>query len=385
MKWVNILHLYQPPTQTKEIVDAVVLECYQRIIFLLDSYPNLRLTLNISGSLLELLMKYGHENIIAGFKKHAERGSVEFLGSAMYHPILPLLPNEEIIRQIRLHDKISKKCFGSVYKPRGFYLPEMAYNQKTATIITDAGFEWIILDEIHTLEKINPSVKYKIKGLGLGIIFRDSSLSRTFPPEFIVTNLEKIKNEYIVTCHDGEMYGHWHKDDRGYYKKAFTNDSIKMLTVSEYRTVLFGEENISVRDASWESKPEELSENMTFGLWNDPRNKIHNMLETFKRKVLILVESHQNSSGYEIARHYADRGVASCAWWWASERKIGPFSPRSWNPTEIEKGARELYKAVTALDLPEREFAETSSLFENLRKTIWEKHKQDYDPNYLIE
>ncbi|HEY4500217.1 MAG TPA: hypothetical protein VJH25_00300, partial [Candidatus Paceibacterota bacterium] len=68
-----------------------------------------------------------------------------------------------------------------------------------------------------------------------------------------------------------------------------------------------------------------------------------------------------------------------------SERKIGSFSPRSWNPTEIEKGARELYRALTALDLPAQDNAETSSLFENLHKTIWEKHKQDYDPNYLIE
>ena len=385
MKWINILHLYQPPTQTKEIVDAVARESYQKIVSLLATYPNLRLTLNISGSLLELLARYGHQSIIKGFKSHAERGAVEFLGSAMYHPILPLLSDGEIMRQIRLHDEISRKYFGETYKPRGFFLPEMAYNQKTAAVLVSAGFEWVILDEIHVAEKINFGKKYNIAGVGLGTVFRDSFLSRTFTPEFIVENMEKIKTEYVVTCHDGELYGHWHRDDWGYYKKAFTDNRIKMLTVSEYRAELSGGEDIAVHDASWESKPEELAENTAFGLWNDPRNKIHNMLETFKRKILTLVESHQSSPGYETARHYADRGVASCAWWWASERKIGSFSPRSWNPTEIEKGARELYKASSSLNLLPWESAEISSLFENLRQTIWKKHSRDYDPNYLIE
>ncbi len=385
MKWVNILHLYQPPTQTREIMDTVVRESYQKIISLLDNYSDLRLTLNISGSLLELLAKYGRSDVIAGFKKHAERGAVELMGSAMYHPILPLLPDREITRQIRLHDDISKKYFGGAYRPRGFYLPEMAYSQKTAEIVRKAGFEWVVLDEIHTPEKINFANKYKAKGVGIGVVFRDSFISKTFPPEYIMKNMEKMRGEYTVTCHDGEMYGHWHKDDHGYYDKAFGGGKITMLSVSHYRDELLGEENIAVRDGSWESKPEELAENNAFGLWNDPKNKIHNMLETFKREVLTLVESRQSDPAYETARHYADRGVASCAWWWASERKIGPFSPLSWNPTEIEKGARELYKAATALCLSAGEEAKITSYFENLRKAVWQKHRENYDRNYLVE
>lgn len=385
MKWVNILHLYQPPTQTKEIVGEVVRESYEKILSLLDGYPDLRLTLNISGSLLELLIKYGHENIINGFKRHADRGAVELLSSAMYHPILPLLSEREILRQIKLHDEISKKCFGDAYKPCGFYFPEMAYSQSAAETVGKAGFKWTILDEIHTVEKVDFEKRYTIGGLKLGVVFRDSSFSRTFPPESIVLDLEKIEKQYIVTCHDGEVYGHWHKDDRGYYKKAFSHTQISTLTVSEYLAELSKAGDITIRDASWESKPEELEQHIALSLWNDPRNKIHGMLETFKREVLMLVESHQNNPGYFLARHHADRGVASCAWWWASERKIGPFSPVSWNPTEIEKGARELFSAATALSLSASKMTEITSLYKRLETDIWAKHKEKYDPNYLIE
>ena len=383
MNWINILHLYQPPTQSKETLDLVTRESYRKIIELLDKYDRLKLTINISGSLLELLLKYGHEEIIAGFKKHAERGAIEFLGSAMYHPILPLLEAKEIKRQIELQIAISKKCFGGAYSPRGFYLPEMAYSRAAAEVIASAGFEWLILDEIHTEENIDLETHYSVKGLPLGVLFRNSKISKTFPPEYLVREIQNIKERYVITCHDGELYGHWHKEDHGYYEKAFTHPDIQMLCVSQYLAGLLKNEEIALRDASWESAPDELEQNIPHGLWNDPRNDIHQRLESLKRAVLVIVEGHQDDPGYEKARHHADRGVASCAWWWASERKLGPFSPLTWNPTEIEKGAKELYMAVKSLSsLNVKDIADIETRFNTLKKHIWEKHKKDYDPDF---
>ncbi len=386
MKWINVLHLYQPPTQTREIIDQVVKESYETILGLLDRYPKLKLTINISGSLLELLMKYNHSSIIDRLRAHAERGAIEFLGSAMYHPILPLLEEKEISRQIHLNNEISKKCFGEAFQPRGFYFPEMAYSCEAGIAIKKAGFAWTILDEIHTVENTRSESLYVIKENGLGVIFRNSAFSRTFPPESIVQHINKISSSHLITCHDGELYGHWHKDDRGFYEKAFTNLSIETLTVSEYLAHIADTQEpqeIPVRDASWESLPEELAQKIPLGLWQDPKNEIHARLEAFKKQVLIIVEHQQNNRGYTKARHHADRGIASCAWWWASERKIGPFSPVSWNPTEIEKGANELYHAVLSLEkIPEKDLAPIDAEFKNLRALIWQKHKAKYDPSY---
>ncbi len=386
MKWINILHLYQPPTQSKEIIDRVVHESYETILSLLEKYRNLKLTLNISGSLLELLIKYGHSNIIKRFRSHAERGAVEFLGSAMYHPILPLLDEREIARQIELNNKISKECFGDVYQPRGFYFPEMAYSHDAGLAVKKAGFAWTVLDEIHTNESIDVNTKYTVLGVGLDVIFRDSRYSKTFPPESIVENLGKIGREIIVICHDGELYGHWHSDDRGYYEKAFTHPNITTVTASEYIANLTAKKEILVRDASWESQPEELLKNIPLGLWQDPLNRIHILLESLKRSVLILVENNQDNPGYDKARYHADRGVASCAWWWASERKIGPFSPVSWNPTEIQKGVDELRQARECLvGLAEDEVSQIRMNVEELKSIIWKNHKDKYDQNYNAE
>lgn len=385
MKWINVLHLYQPPTQSKEIIDRVVRESYKTILSLLETYSDLRLTVNIAGSLLELLIKYGHQDIVDGFRKHAERGAIEFLGSAMYHPILPLLDSKEIRRQIKLHSDISQKYFGNAYKPRGFYCPEMAYNAHTGNVIKDAGFDWIILDEVHTLKPISAEKKYKIKDNNLYALFRNSKYSKTFPPESLITDFKSLKDTTVIICHDGELYGHWHTDDKGYYQKICTHKDIKSLTASTYLDDLCDEEIVPVRDANWESLPEELEKDIVLGLWQNPSNEIHTMLEQLKRDVLIFVEQHQSDFGYEQARHHADRGVASCAWWWASERKIGPFSPISWNPTEIEKGARELYTAIQSLHgIPHQDLKKFTQQFHALRKVVWQKHRNQYDPSYEL-
>ena len=68
MKWINFLHIYQPPTQTPEIVKQVTEESYQKIAELLERYPKLKITLNIPGSLIEWWAKHGFTDIIDRYR-----------------------------------------------------------------------------------------------------------------------------------------------------------------------------------------------------------------------------------------------------------------------------------------------------------------------------
>ena len=61
---------------------------------------------------------------------------------------MPLIPEDEIKRQIELNFEINLKHFGEAYNPVGFFPPEMCYSPKIAEIIQHMGFEWIIIDEI---------------------------------------------------------------------------------------------------------------------------------------------------------------------------------------------------------------------------------------------
>ena len=57
--WANFLHIYQPPTQTREIVEKVTDECYRKLVAILQRHPEAKVTLNINASLTEQLDRYG--------------------------------------------------------------------------------------------------------------------------------------------------------------------------------------------------------------------------------------------------------------------------------------------------------------------------------------
>ena len=383
--WINFLHIYQPPTQTPEVLEKVTKESYENVLRLLETYPTFKITLNMSGSLIELLVKNGREDVLKKFRKFVENGQVELVGSAMYHPILALLPEAEVRHQIELNTTILKKYFGESLKLPGFFIPEMAYSKKIGEIVKDMGFTWIILDEINVPKEVgtlDPKIKYEIKDVGLNVLFRNRYFSKTFPPEYISEHKNDITHPYIIIAHDGELYGHWHRDDKGYYKKAFTDSDIRMITVSEYLKELSTSESIQLRDGSWESLEEELVNNIPFALWNDEGNSIHEKMWKFAEFAIKTVTEHHDDPNYTEARSHLDRGLASCAWWWGSERIPAAFSPLTWNPTEIEKGAIELLLSIRSyrtLDLATYENTET--MFGELRNTIWKHHWQLQDKN----
>ena len=146
MYWSNFLHIYQPPTQTEEIVRKVTGESYRTLVRVLREAPGGKITLNISATLTEQLARYGLDDVIRGLRELAERGQIELTGSAMYHPILPLIPKDEVIRQIKLNTDVNQRYFGEIYKPTGFFPPEMCYSYEVAKPVAELGFRCIILD-----------------------------------------------------------------------------------------------------------------------------------------------------------------------------------------------------------------------------------------------
>lgn len=374
--WVNFLHIYQPPTQDSKVLKTIAEESYSLIIDLLKKYPQVKLTMNITGSLIEELQENNLDHIILGFKEKILEGQIEVAGSAMYHPILPLIPEDEVKQQIILNNEKCKEVFGEAFKPSGFFFPEMAYSKKTAQIVKDLGFKWIILDEAHFPEgKPDSSIKYEIKDNGLNVLFRNRKYSKSFPPKSIAETYKGLKENFLITAHDGEMYGHWHKDNEGSLEKIFSNKDIENITVSEYLDKLKETKAIEPREGSWESNEEEIQKNIPYALWDFPSNEIQKKLWEFQKWVYNILQNNKNDSNYKAAKHHFDRGIASCYWWWASERKIDVFSSVSWNPSEIEKGADELIKAIRSLeelDSPSKRKAE--KLFSQFSSEVWEKH-----------
>ncbi len=195
MNWINFLHIYQPANSDPYVIKEATEMSYKRIVKALEKNPEIKFTLNITGCLFLRWKELGYDDLIKRIKKLVEKGQVELVGSASYHPLLPLISIQEAKKQIEENNLILKEIFGDI-KIRGFFLPEMAYGRKTAKLIKELGFEWIILDEISSrgkLGEIDNNYVYQDRHSGLKIIFRSRKKSSCYVPQLIKKELKKKK------------------------------------------------------------------------------------------------------------------------------------------------------------------------------------------------
>src|SRR3989338_7196449 len=335
MLWLNFLHIYQPPTLEKDLLIRISKEAYFNIVRVLLRNPQYKITLNITACLTEYLNQIGYTKLTDDLNFLVARGQIELTGSAAFHPLLPLMPIKEVERQIQINYDINRRYFGKLYQPQGFFLPEMAYADATARAIKRAGFHWIILDEISFDGRINSGYldytkKYKLKNIGLNVVFRNRKISKTFVPGEIEKILNQEKRPEIV---------------------------------------------ITATPSSWESTSTELIRRIPYSLWQHPKNKIHKQLWQLANFALQLNYQSRRDPNHFASRLHLEKGLASCTFWWASDKDFKLFDYSAWNPGEVEKGALELLRSVRSLDKinPQKKIT-AEKMFLAIHKEIWTKH-----------
>jgi alpha-amylase/alpha-mannosidase (GH57 family) len=355
MYWSNFLHIYQPPTQSEAIIRKVTDEGYRTLVRVLREAPAGKITLNINAVLTEQLARYGLYDVIRGLRELAERGQIEFTGSAMYHPILPLIPKDEVIRQVKLNNEVNQHYFGEVYKPMGFFPPEMCYSYEVARTVAELGFRWIIVDELSFNGKIG-SVQYnrlyKIEGLGdFLVFFKERPLSAgitygTYPSAepFLAALKDRLeKHSYLLTGTDGEVYGHHRPGQEKLLSEVFIQSSLKTCTISELIRNFVQVDTVNPLPSSWSTWEDEMAQGIPYPQWQYPGHELHELQWQLTKFVLHTVKGASTKSpGFSEARRLLDEGLHSCQYWWASCR---PW----WSVEMIEWGAQRLYQAVESL------------------------------------
>jgi hypothetical protein len=385
MFWANFLHFYQPPTQKKQWVDRITNEAYRRILAELVKEPQAKVTLNISAILVELWDKFGHRDVIEGYRKLLERGQIELTGSAKYHPLLPRLPREEIVRQIKLSQATLKSYFGDACKPKGFFPPEMAYDRKVAEVVGEMGYEWIIVDEYSyapELDVVDHHKIYEVDGVNssksgepLKIFFRQRSMSyKVLSGQLGTVDLflrelgDRLKGkEYLLTAMDGETFGHHRPGMEKLLFELYQASEIKPILISDLSGVFKEREAVATRPATWALMQQDLEQNVPFARWDDPGNKIHKMQWELTEMAVNVVRSSKyhvpstmvngksedgksergkkklsvEQKGWLKTRELLDRALHSDQYWWACAR---PW----WSLEMIERGAYELKETVLA-------------------------------------
>lgn len=352
MYWSNFLHIYQPPTQSEAIVRKVAAESYRPLVRILQESPHAKITLNINGCLTQQLARYGLDDVITGVRELAERGQVELTGSAMYHPILPLVPPTEIERQIELNAQVNRHYLGEVYAPQGFFPPEMCYSYTVAQVVADMGFRWIIIDEIGKTGRLGETrtdTLYKIQGLDyLHVFFRERPFSAgitygkyptaaTFLSALADRTAEK---SYLLTGTDGEVYGHHRPGQELLLKEIYAAKDLRTCTVSELMTLFPKRETVSPVPSSWSTWEDEMAQGIPYSHWSYPGNELQELQWQLTWLSLETIASvPPETEGHAEARALLDQGLHSCQYWWASCR---PW----WDTGMIRRGATLLQDAA---------------------------------------
>ncbi|MFH1745064.1 MAG: hypothetical protein ABH881_02765 [bacterium] len=383
MRWINFLHCYQPANSSAQMIEEATEKSYMRIVRALEEHDNIKFNMNINGCLFLRWEELGYGDLIKRIKNLVEKKKIELTGTACYHPLLPLVPKEEIEAQIEENETILKKHFGKDFKPFGFFLPEMAYSKEAARVIRKKGYKWIILDEIAYDGRLNQPPNNKIyldKASGLKVIFRQRALSNKYVPEAILKQLEEDEDNLAITATDGELYGFRHMDHTAEFEKLLKNKNLRTELISDFISDNEDRE-IKIVPCSWESTEEDLQDGQPYALWINSKNQIQKKLWQLAELAYREVDAHRADKNYDWARWHLSRGLASCTFWWASERDFRKtFGPLAWNPDEIERGANDLLRAIRSLDEKSTLSAKVQAekIFADMLEKIWEKHWTRY-------
>lgn len=368
--WGQLLHFYQPPIQIPEVLRKVVDESYRPLIDVFKQQPHARASVNINGVLTEMLYESGYQDVIDGLRELAERGQVEFVGSAKYHAILPLIDEAEQRRQIRRNHLANRHFFGDVYQPKGFFPPEMCYSREIIGPVVDFGHTWLIMSGVAAPEPWPKDFVYRATSVDdaeIKVVFRDDVLSNRISFQDIdgkgfIDHLRTAHpnggDMYIVTAMDAETFGHHIENwDQLFLAEAYdavkpryealvqarslaastrmllamtaegTQDAVVSNTITEIVERMPDGAVIEPRPSSWSSTHEDLDNGVPYPLWQAPGNYIHKLqwehvdiaqeLMAVAQEVADTPVSERHA---EIARWLFDAALHSCQFWWASRR-----------------------------------------------------------------
>ncbi|MDP3964435.1 MAG: UvrB/UvrC motif-containing protein [bacterium] len=382
MFWANFLHIYQPPAQKSNWVKKIGNESYRKIVAGLLKNKSAKLTLNINAVLVELLERDGFRDVIDGLKKLAERGQIEFTDTAKYHPFLPLLPEDEIIRQIKLNHITNKRYFGKAYQPTGLFPTEMGYAPKIAKVARKLGYKWLIVDELAHPDPKNvdhSTIYHLANDPNLFFFFRERDISfrilsaqvgiSVFSSQMLTRLLgDRVKKkEYLVTAMDGETFGHHRPGLEQLLFDLYTVPQIKSVTLSELPAIFEKRAPLVPRSSSWALMQRDIERNTPFSRWNDAENEIHQAQWQLTNLAIQSVrELNPQSKSYLMVRQALDRSVHSDQYWWASAM---PW----WSIEMIETGAKELKDVILMTPgVPVKTKQKAQKLYETIIFTAFE-------------
>lgn len=214
-----VIHCHQPVGNFDFICEDSYNKSYLPFLQVIERHPSVKITLHMSGVILEWIKKH-HPEFIDMVKQMCDSGQVEMMGGGYYEPILSILPDYDKLGQIRKLNAFIKKNFG--VHTKGMWLAERVWEPYLAKPIRDAGQEYIVLDDHHfkragiSGEQLKGYFLTEEQGNILKVLPGSEVLRYLMPfhpPEETINYLGRLRSDmnihYIAMADDGEKFGVW--------------------------------------------------------------------------------------------------------------------------------------------------------------------------------
>ncbi|MDD5712997.1 MAG: glycogen/starch synthase, partial [Smithellaceae bacterium] len=226
-------------SRNREIFQKVADKCYlpatEMFHKLIVAYPNFKITLGMSGTLLEQATHYRPEGIGALQKliwAGRPGGQVECLDETYYHSLVSLFADplkQEFRDQVSMHREMMQRLFDIL--PTSFRNTELMYNNEIAAVVADMGYASILCekrDDMYVTPSgfVSPNAIFKDLSQRLCVLPRNREMSDDvayrFPnqrisPKDYAANLAAVDGEAVVLGYDFEHIGEHIWEDKGIF------------------------------------------------------------------------------------------------------------------------------------------------------------------------
>jgi alpha-amylase len=127
----------------KKVAEKSYLPTNRILLKLIERFPEFRLSLSITGTVLEQMDRWAPE-ALQSFKDLASTGRVEILAETYHHSLAFFYSKPEFEMQVNMHRQKIEDLFGQT--PRVFRNTELAYNNDLAYWADHAGYKGILAE-----------------------------------------------------------------------------------------------------------------------------------------------------------------------------------------------------------------------------------------------
>jgi len=332
------LHFHQPVGNFTEIFERAYERCYRPFLKHLSYYPDIQMTLHISGSLLEFFQK-SHPEILKTIKDMLSRGQIEIMGGPFYEPILPAIPPRDIRGQMALMRRNLKDEFSIA--PKGAWIPERVWRPSIIKDLHRQGARYCILDDTHLIKagkkKSDTYGFFTTGGLfrRIAVFASDKRLRYTIPfkepqetIDYFRSASSSTERPLFVYADDVEKFGEWpgtygwvYKD--GWIRRFFdainrNREWINTVKFSDYTGSHRPLSKVKIPEASYEEMEEWAGGSWLNFLKKSPEaDHIYRKMRYVSDKVRWLWMCFTKKQRQR--RHWAKvelyRGQCNCGWW----------------------------------------------------------------------